>query len=611
VDQTRGMADTELQQDNAPMAKSRGTWIRCFGTWALLLIGLKIWIGPGMADIGRPPQVFAGLLALLLACWPACNRAIGRAISRLQQWRMPWWMPLALGMACTVYCGFTAWRQDRIFGSLWQDDSVYEIQARMMARGRLWMPGLAVPDSFDSNYLFVRGVYASMYFPGAPLLMAPAVLLHLPIFIVPLLTVGAIGAFFCRIACELIDPMAGLIAPVLWISSRHVRRFSITPMSHPPVILFSLVAVWAWLRWRSDPKRRIRWAIIGGAAVGWAAITRPLDAFCLLTPLILLSFWELRAVVARRRFVLISTALLAAMPFLILMAVNDRGITGHWWKFPHEVYARSEQPGMEVGFHPYVANAEPESIVPQKRAMYDEVFKTLLVAHRPGYIWPVFWLLRLPRFLSEVVPLSLLIVLAMVGIAGVMTGALVVFVLPLFLLPIGLAFYAWMPDYYPIVVWPATAALMMLGTRQIGWLIPPARSALVNGTTILLVALALGSLPEFDRSFHDDASGDHLRAINRALDSLPDEPALVLFRYTPAVSYYDEPVYNTSVAWPDDARIVRAHDLGPAQNAKLFAYYAAIQPQRTVYLYDRPSDTVTRLGSVKDLADQSRSARSG
>jgi hypothetical protein len=130
---------------------------------------------------------------------------------------------------------------------------------------------------------------------------------------------------------------------------------------------------------------------------------------------------------------------------------------------------------------------------------------------------------------------------------------------------------------------------------------------LANAATLLLIALAFASLPEFDRSFRDDVDEQPLQTINRALDALPNEPALVLFRYTPQASYFYEPVYNTDVAWPDDARIVRAHDLGPAQNAKLFAYYASIQPQRTVYLYDRASNTLVRLGNVRDFSMKGQS----
>jgi len=53
---------------------------------------------------------------------------------------------------------------------------------------------------------------------------------------------------------------------------------------------------------------------------------------------------------------------------------------------------------------------------------------------------------------------------------------------------------------------------------------------------------------------------------------------------------------------PDDAPIIRAHDLGLDRNRALFDYYAQRQPQRTVYLYDRARRSLVELGNVSDLA---------
>ena len=80
----------------------------------------------------------------------------------------------------------------------------------------------------------------------------------------------------------------------------------------------------------------------------------------------------------------------------------------------------------------------------------------------------------------------------------------------------------------------------------------------------------------------------------------------MLFRYANQANIVLEPVYNIDVAWPDDARAVRAHDLGDALNAKLFLYYAAYQPDRAVYRYDRGDETLTHLGSVAELAAKTR-----
>jgi hypothetical protein len=55
------------------------------------------------------------------------------------------------------------------------------------------------------------------------------------------------------------------------------------------------------------------------------------------------------------------------------------------------------------------------------------------------------------------------------------------------------------------------------------------------------------------------------------------------------------------VAWPDQAPIVRAHDLGDL-NIELYRYYALKQPDRHVYIFDRASYTLKPLGRVADLA---------
>jgi hypothetical protein len=99
-----------------------------------------------------------------------------------------------------------------------------------------------------------------------------------------------------------------------------------------------------------------------------------------------------------------------------------------------------------------------------------------------------------------------------------------------------------------------------------------------------------------------------LRYINEILPYRDDvaRPAVVLFTYRPGGNYFEEPVYNTDVIWPDDAPIIRAHDLGP-RNREIFAYYARTQPDRTFYRFDlalahQGKEPLTRLGTARELA---------
>src|SRR5215469_18844576 len=77
-----------------------------------------------------------------------------------------------------------------------------------------------------------------------------------------------------------------------------------------------------------------------------------------------------------------------------------------------------------------------------------------------------------------------------------------------------------------------------------------------------------------------------LTTMEAELPQAVQQPAVVLFRASPRSDFFEEPVYNTDVAWPDDAPIIRAHDLG-ARDVELVRYYAARQPARTFYVFNR------------------------
>ena len=78
---------------------------------------------------------------------------------------------------------------------------------------------------------------------------------------------------------------------------------------------------------------------------------------------------------------------------------------------------------------------------------------------------------------------------------------------------------------------------------------------------------------------------------------------MVLFKYSPGDNVIEEPVYNTDVAWPDDAPVIRAHDLGE-RNVEIFRYYADKQLDRMFYRFDRATGKLTPLGRARALASQ-------
>ena len=98
-----------------------------------------------------------------------------------------------------------------------------------------------------------------------------------------------------------------------------------------------------------------------------------------------------------------------------------------------------------------------------------------------------------------------------------------------------------------------------------------------------------------------------LRLLHDALPNLDHRPAVVLFHYTrrddnPQLWINREPVYNTDTAWPDDAPVIRAHDLGPVRDREIFEYFAAREPERYFYTFDIATGQSEELGTAADLA---------
>jgi hypothetical protein len=181
------------------------------------------------------------------------------------------------------------------------------------------------------------------------------------------------------------------------------------------------------------------------------------------------------------------------------------------------------------------------------------------------------------------------------------------------LLPALYTFRALWVRFYSVPSAPAFILLALLGVDAVRRRFPSAGAALFLG----VAALAVGSLPELRGAKEHLIDVPFLADINRSLADLPYRPAVVLFKYVPKTTdengkdvyhadVFEEPVYNVDSASPDDAEIVRANDLGDERNREIFAYYAAREPQRFFYSYDRSRPgSLTPLGWARDLARRS------
>ncbi|MDB5333384.1 MAG: Dolichyl-phosphate-mannose-protein mannosyltransferase [Phycisphaerales bacterium] len=253
-----------------------------------------------------------------------------------------------------------------------------------------------------------------------------------------------------------------MLAAFVLVSLNWFRTYSILLTSHVPVLLFGLILVWAWLRWRED--QRLRWALLMGVAAGWAAITRPADALVYAVPVGVAIAWELLKRRPRRWPAVPALLLAEATPFLVLQVVFEMGVTGHPFRSPYGYYLDRDQPNSSFGFHRYDPSAQPVSTLPQKRESYDH-WCPYLAAHTPAHVpelWVRHWLPMMADTTTQCRVLIAFIPIALLGLRDRRRGVL------LATLPLFVAIYCFNPiflEHYPLLVIPVVIFSILLG----GW----------------------------------------------------------------------------------------------------------------------------------------------
>jgi hypothetical protein len=181
-------------------------------------------------------------------------------------------------------------------------------------------------------------------------------------------------------------------------------------------------------------------------------------------------------------------------------------------------------------------------------------------------------------------------------------------------LPIFVGFYVLNPfflEHYAIPLIGSIALLVVLGVRNISNAIPTLRFAI----SAMVIATCVTSLWEvnqlIERNSAKRVSDEVLSSglLRKAHDTLAGERAIVLFKFDPKGNWKAEPVYNTDVAWPDDAEVIRAHDLGN-RDGELIEYYGRLQPERTLFIWDTAADEVRRIGTVGQLRQSLQGGKS-
>ncbi len=479
------------------------------------------------------------------------------------------------------------------------DEFSYLLQARMLASGHLSMPAHPLGAFFDTFYVITDRAYASQYFPGTALFFLPGIWLGAQPWATSLLLAGLAAGMLFLVMRDLFSAGPALASVAMLWSVMGYRFFSVCTLSQMPALLLGLTAVFCALRWMSG--RRLAWIACAGSSIGWLAVVRPLDAVAYAIPLGgLLVFTTIRDRASiRARLAFIAVGVLPMVPFAVLQLAINHTVTGSVLQTPFSYYADRDLPGVKLGFHREQAARAPLSSIPQKQVFYREEIAPFLKRHTPAQVLNSWFFGRTvaatgivfgDRLLLALVPLALLTMRdpRQWAIASI--------------LPMWCLLYSFYPLFYlhylvavlasvPVVVFAGFAAIR----RQF-----PHVSALATLELLLPAAISVMVYPQFNAARQDGRLRNDLEPLVRKIESEIDGRAILLIRWGGDHAAW-ESVYNIDVAWPDDARVIRVHDLGDA-NMKLFDYYARREPDRVVYRLDRTDGRLARLGNVIDLA---------
>ena len=238
--------------------------------WSLVLLalGFALWIIPWVR--GKPRQASAEM----------ATAAVKQPDSKGRVWA------LALAVACTSL-DTSLWTADKFGGSppCFHDEYSYLLQAETFLRGRLSFPSHAtMPDLFDQMHVLNEGKFASRYYPGTALWMAPFAAIGHPQFghwFAGMLIAVLVFATGRELAGNLCGFIAGMVAAL----SPGMAIFSNLLLSSHPTMLGLSVFVFAFFRVLNTESWR--WALVAGIGLAFALLCRPLTAVGVAAPFVL------------------------------------------------------------------------------------------------------------------------------------------------------------------------------------------------------------------------------------------------------------------------------------------------------------------------------------
>ncbi len=554
----------------------------------LLAAGAIYWLGIFGWDSVYKLLILAIVIALIAAFLPSMGQRLSQMIEQLNVALAPRRIRTAVLLSVIVagYLLCYTWANRELLFVKFNDEHAYLIQAHMLAQGRLWMPPYPpdVAPFFDSLALITDRVYAPMYFPGTALASVPFIWLGLPYWLMPLVAATIAAGLIYLLFEELFDPARALLAIVITLSVPLYCGAATFLLAEMPFLAAELLLFIAWFRFRRQP--RMRWALLLGAAAGYCAITRPLDAVCIALPVGIAVIIQLRHEL-KQLFCAVAAIFIAACPFLALLLIQNKGITGHWFQLAEAYYNDHLFPASPLGFHQITPAQIPTNLNAVKQEWLNHWVLPMYHVHTPSNALRSWYRGRLRITLETGLPDPSLAILLPLALLSLRETRRIVLIAALVLFCIGYATYLFFLQHYILAILPSIICMLLMASEAVRRTWPEYPRAYVF-TLLCIFTISITSfwpvlaLPPVPAKVAPDQ-----RPANALLAHLPKTPAIVLFRFDPKVaSPHDDPVYNDTVAWPDDAPVIRARDLGPDQDRAIYRYYAERQPNRVFYIYD-------------------------
>jgi hypothetical protein len=304
----------------------------------ILPLALAFWILPAESELAQVEilkPLDLPIAAAALGVWLA-------AAFFLRPPRLPrrLWLPLALLLAAAP----TVLAALRLPTTVSNDERAYLLQAELLAEGRVSLPLAEPREALRRRQVYEdteHGAIYSKYPPGTAAVLAPGVLVGMPALMV-------VAAGFCDLL------LAAAVARRLGLA--HPRLAALLLASCPLFLLLqtsfqsqvfalpaALAGYLAVLRARLEARRRFAWGTAVGACSGWIFLTRPLSGLLFATamlPGLLAPGPERRAPGLRA----LSGAVLGGLPFLALLLVYNRSLTGDPLQTPYALYAAAVSP---------------------------------------------------------------------------------------------------------------------------------------------------------------------------------------------------------------------------------------------------------------------------